>query len=311
MKLMAGTGPADRQTTTELSDLIGVFPYFQSAYLLLLKGLRNTADVRFESQLKKSALHVADREVLYYLLSGSEIHSTSGTPDKAEPEHTAEPQHVEIIPVQDTELQQTVIESARNSDDLISEIERNYTAEQGTSPGETWQGANNDSIAVAESGDNDFSATILLIDEASGEVEERITYMDPGFSQSFDGDLLELEKETEQLSGEPEKTMDLEPLAEHTPDKLQVQADLIDRFIASNPRIEPVRVKDDSPVNDIAHRFTENSGGFVTETLARIYINQGYYSRAIDIYERLSLKYPEKSSYFAAQIEKIKEYLNR
>ena len=91
------------------------------------------------------------------------------------------------------------------------------------------------------------------------------------------------------------------------PQRKQVQADLIDKFIIANPRIEPVRDKTDKPVEDISQPFTEEKGEFVTETLARIYINQGYYSKAIDIYEKLSLKYPEKSSYFATQIEKVKE----
>jgi hypothetical protein len=52
-------------------------------------------------------------------------------------------------------------------------------------------------------------------------------------------------------------------------------------------------------------------GGLVTETLAKIYFNQGYYSKAIDIYEKLSLKFPEKNSYFASQIEKVKEHIKK
>ena len=49
---------------------------------------------------------------------------------------------------------------------------------------------------------------------------------------------------------------------------------------------------------------------FVTETLASIYAQQGYYKKAVQIFEKLSLKYPEKSTYFAAQIEKVKHLMN-
>jgi len=47
----------------------------------------------------------------------------------------------------------------------------------------------------------------------------------------------------------------------------------------------------------------------VTETLASIYAQQGYYQKAIQIFEKLSLKYPEKSTYFAAHIEKVKNLM--
>jgi hypothetical protein len=91
-------------------------------------------------------------------------------------------------------------------------------------------------------------------------------------------------------------------------ERLLSQSALIDRFIISNPRIEPSREKKDIVQEDLsANVFGE--GNLVTETLAKIYIGQGYYSKAIDIFEKLSLKYPEKSSYFATQIQKIKELL--
>ena len=90
-----------------------------------------------------------------------------------------------------------------------------------------------------------------------------------------------------------------------------MQSELIDKFIHCKSEDRTVRDKSKVSLEDISKPFIEREGGFVTETLARIYISQGYYSKAIDIYEKLSLKFPEKSSYFASQIEKVKEYLKK
>lgn len=49
-----------------------------------------------------------------------------------------------------------------------------------------------------------------------------------------------------------------------------------------------------------------NSMDFVTETLAGIYADQGYYDKAIEVYAKLILLYPEKSAYFAALVNEIK-----
>ena len=51
----------------------------------------------------------------------------------------------------------------------------------------------------------------------------------------------------------------------------------------------------------------ESFNDFCTEALAQIYAEQGYYEQAKQIYSQLSLRFPEKSAYFAALIEKLKK----
>jgi hypothetical protein len=299
LTMIESSGPADRHMIGEVSELIHIFPYFQSAYMLLLKGLQNTADVKFDNQLRISAMHIADREVLYYLLKKEPaVEAKSEPPVKLQ-------EIKEVSSTTDTE--QTVIESGKSSEDLISKIEKSdgYGGKDETDKDHLF-------LISVETGDKDSDATILVIDEESGTVEEKITYMDPGFSVPEQTDLLELDIESGKTgdSGEPVVIAGQQTHKE-PPSSRQLQSDLIDKFIIANPKIEPRKDKSDAPNEDISKPFAEEKGGFVTETLARIYIKQGYYSRAIDIYEKLSLKFPEKSSYFASQIEKIKELIKK
>jgi hypothetical protein len=211
---------------------------------------------------------------------------------------------VNQIPVPDTnssENEQTVIESAKSSDDFIEKV----NIQEGYS--------NNIHIIVSPESDYDESGSVLIITEDErGPVEEKVIYMDPGFSSSDHADLLELERDDEDY---PEDLTDL-IMPDNTfdgRDEKKIQEELIDIFIASNPRIEPNKEKLSQPVEDISEPFVkeQQQGGFITETLAKIYITQGYYSKAIDIYEKLSLKFPEKRSYFAAQIEKVKAFIKK
>jgi hypothetical protein len=84
--------------------------------------------------------------------------------------------------------------------------------------------------------------------------------------------------------------------------------DLIDKFLEESPRIQadPERKTDDT---DRAKLSAIDENTPMTETLAKIYARQGKFKKAIYAYEKLSLKYPEKSTYFASQINRLKSNL--
>ena len=82
----------------------------------------------------------------------------------------------------------------------------------------------------------------------------------------------------------------------------------IERFIREEPQIKPPQ-PDKIDTENKARKSAEDQLTLVTETLARIYAEQGLYPKAIAAYKKLSLKYPEKSGYFAAQISELENKL--
>ncbi|MDZ7613546.1 MAG: hypothetical protein U5K51_07480 [Flavobacteriaceae bacterium] len=90
------------------------------------------------------------------------------------------------------------------------------------------------------------------------------------------------------------------PLQKRKEDKF----DLIEKFIANNPKIGPVDATSPEVFSDYSIQENEN---LMTETLAHVYLEQKKFNKAITAFQILSLKYPEKSSFFAHQIEAIKE----
>lgn len=92
--------------------------------------------------------------------------------------------------------------------------------------------------------------------------------------------------------------------------ELQLENSLIDKFLSTDSaRLRTAKLNSDTNGNGsdktLVDQSVKEDEELVTETLASIYFQQKNFDKALDAYKKLSLKYPEKSVYFAGRIEEI------
>jgi tetratricopeptide (TPR) repeat protein len=278
----------DKQTEA-LGKIIQEFPYFQSARALYLKGLYNQNSFKYNYALKIAAAHTTDRSVLFDFITSD----TFTTIQKGLYEQKA----AEILDI-------TVAESEVVSDDPKLTVREN-TVEQSilTSIKEA-------SSTVIENKEEDKIVTDVIQNDASPEldVQEKLEIGKPlAFSlterHSFQ-EWLQLSKFQPINREIVENPLEKEKSSEVNFEK-QKKNVLIDKFIETNPKISPVKKDSDIPTIFFEPSNADNSS-LMTETLARVYLEQKKYQKAIQAYEILILKYPEKSSFFADRILDIK-----
>jgi len=99
-----------------------------------------------------------------------------------------------------------------------------------------------------------------------------------------------------------------EQLPENTdhPKPVTKDFEIIENFIRKDPQIAPPNAEQIDNENK-AKKSAEDQNDLVSETLASIYIEQMLYDKAIDTYQKLSLKFPEKSRYFADLIQSVEK----
>ncbi|MBD1427527.1 hypothetical protein [Sphingobacterium arenae] len=85
-------------------------------------------------------------------------------------------------------------------------------------------------------------------------------------------------------------------------------AEVIERFIRDEPQIQPPQ-PEHLNVENKARKSSEEQFDLVTETLASIYADQAMYVKAIEVFKKLILRFPEKKSYFATRIKELEEKL--
>ena len=134
--------------------------------------------------------------------------------------------------------------------------------------------------------EEEIDREVALLEEKKKNLDELMAIIDSKIAE------LEEKKKT------PKKT-----------DKKLSKAEIIDKFIAENPSISRPKQEFFNPIS-AAQESVIDQENIVSETLATIYERQGYFEKAISIYEKLKLKYPEKSIIFAARINALKNKLN-
>ena len=124
------------------------------------------------------------------------------------------------------------------------------------------------------------------------------------------GQPLEFDKEETHSFNEWLKLSQAKPIqrTKESENKLQKKVNLIEDFIANRDR-KPK--KEFYSASDKAKESVEFHFDIVTETLAKVYLEQGHYEKAKAAYHRLCLKYPQKSSLFASQIELIDQLITK
>lgn len=296
----------------ELNTLVENFPWFQTAHLLHTKSLQNIKDLTFESKLNKTAAHVSDRRILFELLQNeTKIQNEKlEVIDKEESSIEEISNEPEITAARKESIVQTESEIVESIDAINDEIKSSESGSLGKLEEQILSSAVGTSIAI------DIEKELFNEDSINTENINTLDKSELTSENIIEEEIIEVESTTEVKTPLPESFTDwlknskLNSINDENTEvvkqtkKSVPSKNLIDKFIQEEPKISKPKKEFYSPIVQ-GKLSLEEDNWFVTETLARIYENQEDYSKAINAYEILGLKFPEKKVYFANRIEKI------
>ncbi len=248
------TASLNAESIISLNELVLEFPYCQSTRMLLTLNLFVEKNIRYDSELKTTAVYVNNRGILRKNIDNFNTDDVRVVlPDE-------EPANQENTNKEEKEVPE---DSVKQNDDTIS-----------------------DSINESK------------IEKTSTEIE--------GDAESIAEVKSILERHIYELEHEQKNKKSLK--IKKSVEPVKRKSEIIDDFIRNEPSISRPKTKFYDPLEKARESVVDNEN-IVSETLAGILYDQGHFLKAIKIYQKLSLKFPEKSSYFAALIKKTEKEL--
>lgn len=263
-----------------LQGVIEAYPYFQSARALQLKALKNRNSYQYNEALRKTAAYTTDRDILFEYITSEEFVQNSIS---------------EQIKQLDPSVKEIDVDVENVTEQVSVEIDRQLKAEMKKA----------EAILNPDLFERKLSSVESLVEETETPAAEKVLEVDKP---------LEFEKKDTHSFSEWLKLTRAVPIERtEKPDPENKDArvrkfELIEKFIQEKPKIEPTR--DSEKNKDLAKPFIQTPDTLMTETLARVYVQQKNYKKALQAYNILILKYPEKSGFFADQIRAIKKLIN-
>jgi len=271
------------ETTVEedlekLEQLLEEHPYLQSARALQLKIYKQKNSELYNDALRKTAAHTTDRDVLFQFITSESFTETEqdlekNTENDIAAEAIEKDKHKEESPTL-IDKQQLVKKQTNNNKDNTEKINKD---------------------SAKETLEIDQPLPFNKEDTYSFSEWLQITSRKPIVRES------KKEKDIKQEFTESNKTPKTEKVLH-----------MVDSFLKNNPRSKRKSDTLSRKASDDLELEINNDApkSLMTETLARVYLQQKNYKKAIQAYKILILKNPEKSGYFADKIRAIEKLTN-
>jgi len=302
---VSGNVPAGAEYKAALSDVLQAFPYFQLAQVLFAKQMYDNNEPEAPGRIKLASVYAPDRKAMYLLFKKpAETDTTVKTSEKPEVKYNfvynSPPANksvdTEPIPVKKeskpTPLPETFIRKELEKKPLVPAPSKETEKKTETAPVPADLPVEK-SVPAPLMEEKKAEAEKIVPVEAAAPMIANEPIEDINLKYSFNSWLKVL----------PEISVEKEP--EVKPVSQKKSADLIDTFLKKQPSISRPKAEFFSPVKAAKMSVTEDDT-IVSETLAKIFFDQGNLPKALKAYQSLLVQFPEKSNIFAPRIEEIK-----